>query len=159
MGLWNGAKSVVTRGLSIRVDKWMSLDYIQETFSRTRLILAGMMTPKKAERDETFEQAMDRLGLTEEDIEQRTREFTKLTLSFSIIGLLVLSYGAFMLFKGHPWITLITVFLSVYAFSQAFHFHFWLFQVKNRKLGCSVSEWFNSEIRARDNKAGPSGEA
>ncbi len=159
MGLWSGAKSVVTKGLNIRVDKWMSLDHIEETFDRTKFILKDMLKPKKAQRHETFEQAMERLALDEEDVEQRKREFAKLTIAFMCIGLFILFYGAFMLYKGHAWITLITAFLSIYSFSQAFHFHFWLFQLKNKKLGCSFSEWFNSEIRSSDTgKSSSSGE-
>lgn len=159
MGLFGGAKNFVTRGLGFRLDKWMSIEYIQETFDRTRMILSGIMTPKKSNKEETFEEALDRLGLSEEDLEQRRREFVRLTISFGVIGVIVLGYGFYMLIQGHPWITLITAFLSIYAFSQAFHFHFWLFQIKNRKLGCSVMEWFNSEIRPRDDSnTGSTGE-
>lgn len=147
MGLWSGAKSVVTKGLSIRVDKWMSLDHIEETFDRTKLVVQDLFKPQKSTRKESFEQAVDRLALTEEDIEQRKREFTKLTIAFIVIAILILGYGGVMLYKGKAWITLIAAFLSIYAFSQAFRFHFWLFQLKNKKLGCTFSEWMNSEVR------------
>lgn len=153
MGLWSGAKSVVTKGLSIRIDKWMSLEHIEETFDRTRLIVKDLFKPKKARYSETFEQAMERLALTDEDLEQRKREFIRLTIAFIVIAILLLGYGAYWLFHGKAWITLIATFLSMYAFSQAFRFHFWLFQLRNKKLGCTFSEWFNSQIHATDNQS------
>ncbi len=141
-----GIRSFFTKGLNFRPDKWLSLDYVQDTFVRTRLILHDLVVPKKAKYKETFEQAMERLGLDEHDIEQRKIEFKRLYISFLVIGLAILSYGTYVLMYGQAWVTLLTAGLSLYAFSQAFRFHFWLFQLNNRKLGCTVREWFNNRI-------------
>lgn len=150
MGLKNTTKSFFTKGLHFRIDKWMSIDTIQDTTYRLKQIVVDLAVPKKATRSETFDEAMDRLGLNEDDLAQRKKEWTQLYISFLIIGLTIIGYGAFMLFKGHPWVTLISAFLCMYAFGQAFRFHFWLFQLKNRRLGCSVKEWWNSQIHLKE---------
>ena len=148
MGLWRGTK----RALDWRLDRWIGLEFIQDTFVRTKSVVQDVFVPKKAKHPETFQDAIERLNLSEEDLAARQKEFTTLIIAFILIGFGVLAYGAYMLFAGHAWITLICTFLGIYAFAQAFRFHFWLFQIKHRKLGCTFSEWFNSEIHSSKNK-------
>jgi len=37
--------------------------------------------------------------------------------------------------------------LTLYVLTQAFRYHFWLFQLRNRKLGCTLSEWWNARVK------------
>jgi intracellular multiplication protein IcmV len=148
MGLWRGTKSFFSKGLNVNVEKWLALDVAKDNYDSLKYIVKDAFVPKKARYHETFEESMERQGLTEEDIEQRKQEFTKLSLSFVVIGFLIVVYGLAMLFYGHYWQTIISLFIAMYAFSQAFRFHFWLFQLRNRKLGCTFKEWFNSEIQS-----------
>ena len=148
MGLWKTTKTVTSKLIDIRVDKWMSLDYIKDVSSRTRYILKDLVVPQKATRTETFEQALERLHLSENDIAQRKIEFTRLLYTFLTIAGLIISYALYMIIMGNPISSLVSFCLSLYALSQAFRFHFWLFQIKNRKLGCTLKEWFNSKINS-----------
>lgn len=146
MGLWKSTKNIASKVFDVRVDKWMSLNYIQEVSGQTRSILKDLVVPKKATRTETYEQALERLHLTENDITQRKIEFTRLVYLFLGLSLLIICYAIYMIVKGYPLVGLISFCLSLYTLSQAFHFHFWLFQMKNKKLGCTPKEWFNSKI-------------
>ena len=154
MGIWSSTKKVASKVVDVRFDKWMSMGFIDEHFQRTKVILTDLVRPQKATRSETFEQARQRLGLSEEDLQQRKIEFTRLCYTFLVLGALIIAYALYMLYMGSPFVTLICFCLALYAFSQAFRFHFWLFQLKNRKLGCSVREWLNSEVdeTTRSNK-------
>lgn len=155
MGLWSGTKTVFSKAFDWRIDKWMSLPYAKDVFDQTKSIVFDLVKPKGSGVIETYEEAMERLALTNDDIAQRKKEFHQLFLSFMCIGFAVVVYGAYMLFMGHPWLTLISMLLSLYAFANAFKFHFWLYQIKQKRLGCTFKEWLNSEVysvEARKNR-------
>jgi intracellular multiplication protein IcmV len=146
MGLWRSTKKTSIKLLDFRIDKWMSLEQAKDTWYRTKLLIQGLIIPQKSSRIETFEQAMQRLALTENDLQQRQREFTRLCYIFLCMGITVIIYAGYMISQTHHVSALISFCLALYAFSQAFRFHFWLFQVRNRKLGCTINEWLNSKI-------------
>jgi intracellular multiplication protein IcmV len=140
------SKQVAGRLVDVRVDRWMSWDYISETTERLKNNLTDIVIPKKATYSETFDEAMLRMDLTEEDLAQRKKEFTRLLYYFLGIAFVIIAYALFMAFKGSMITSLIAFCLSMYALTQAFRFHFWLFQLKNRKLGCTIKEWINSAV-------------
>jgi len=146
MGLWKSTKNIASKVFDVRVDRWMSLAYVKEVSQQTQSLLKDLVIPKKAKRIETFEQALIRLNLSEADVQQRIVEFTRLVYFFVGISILIILYAIYMMVRGYPLVSLISFCLSLYTFSQAFHFHFWVFQMKNRKLGCTLKEWLNGKI-------------
>lgn len=144
MGIFRSTKKLSTKIVDVRVDKWLSVDYLKETTNHFKVILIDIFVPKKPKFSESFEEALQRLELSEKDLQQRKEEFTRLFLFFTILSLSVISYGIYLAYKGSFGASLIAFCLSLYALTQAFRFHFWLFQLKNRKLGCTIKEWFNS---------------
>lgn len=146
MGLFSGIKKMGGRIIDLRADKWMSLGIIKDSFERTSSILADMVIPQKAHRKETFEEALLRLNITEADLTERRKEFGRLVAIYGSIGLIIVLYGIYMGINKHFAAALISTCLSLYAFGQAFRFHFWLFQINHRKLGCTVKEWLNSRV-------------
>ena len=151
MGLFSGLKKVSGRIVDVRVDKWMSFDSIKDSFEKTSSLISDMITPTKAKRKESFSEALVRLNITEADLEQRKKEFSRLVIVYTTIGLSIVLYGIYMAIQQHFAAGLISICLSIFAFGQAFRFHFWLFQIQHRKLGCSVKEWFNSKLSAEEN--------
>lgn len=139
-------KKVGGRLVDVRVDKWMSWDYLGDTANRFKVLLLDIVIPKKATYSETFEEAMQRLGLTEDDVEQRKKEFVRLIAFFIVLALAIVSYALYLAFQGSLAPSLIAFCLALYSLSQAFRFHFWLFQLRHRKLGCTIKEWMNAKI-------------
>lgn len=146
MGLFSGLKKVGGRIIDVRVDKWMSLSSIKDSFDKTSSILSGLVIPENAKRKETFQESLVRLGISEADLEQRKKEFFRLVVIYTLIGLSIIFYGIYMAIKQHFAAGLISICLSLFAFGQAFRFHFWLFQIQHRKLGCTLKEWLNSSV-------------
>lgn len=146
MGMFSGIRKVAGRVVDVRADKWMSFHFIRDSFDKTAGVVADLVIPKQAERQETFEDALRRLNLTEDDIKARQSEFTRLVAIFMILGVSIIGYAIYMVIHKNYAAGLISICLSLYAFSQAFRFHFWLFQMKNRKLGCTIQEWLNSKV-------------
>lgn len=153
MGLFTKSKKVAGKIVDVRVDKWVSWDYLSETTNRFKSVLVDIAVPKKATYSETFEEALVRLNLTPEDIAQRKIEFTRLLFFFVGLSLIVILYGLYMAFTGGLVSSLIAFCLSLYCLTQAFRFHFWLFQIKHRKLGCTWQEWFNSSVHSSESSS------
>lgn len=139
-------KKISGRLVDVRVDKWMSWDYLEETALRFKSLFMDIVIPQKANIAETFEEAKQRLDLTEADIAMRKKEFTRLFYFFLVLALAILGYALTMAVKGSMTTSLIAFCLALYALTQAFRFHFWLFQLKVRKLGCTLKEWMNSTV-------------
>ncbi len=150
MGLFTGVKKVGSRIVDVRVDRWMSIGVIKDSFEKTSSLISDMVVPAKAQRKESFQEALIRLGLTEQDLIQRKKEFFRLVVVYTIIGLTIVMYGIYMAVNQHFAAGLISICLSLFAFGQAFRFHFWLFQIQHRKLGCTVSEWLNSKVTGEE---------
>ena len=146
MGFFRGVGKVAGALVDIRVDKWVSFSYIKDSFLGIKGVATDVFSVKQQKRSETFEQAMARLNLTEEDLVRRKKEFLSLTFLFVALSIGLLGYGIYWAANLVVSATLISFSLCAFCLSQAFRFHFWYFQVKNRKLGCTVQEWFNSKI-------------
>ncbi len=139
-------RGIFSHIVDTRVDKWMSWDYISETTDRIKRSVGDLMTPEKPKYKETFREAMIRLNLSEEDVQQRKKEFTRLFYMFLLISLGIIGYAVYMAYQGYFAACLISFCLACYSFTQAFKWHFWLFQIRNRKLGCTIKEWLNGTV-------------
>lgn len=148
MGIFKSTRGIASRIIDIRVDKWLSLDYLTETTNRYKILLKDSVVPQKATYSETFEEAMERMNLTEIDLVQRKKEFTQLFYAFLGLSVGIILYALYMAFKGSMISSLISFCLCLYTLAQAFRFHFWLFQLENRKLGCTFKEYLNSKVIA-----------
>lgn len=145
MGLFSTVKKAAGNAFDFRVDKWVGWDFIVETTNDYKRIVLDMATPDSPEYSETFEEALERLGLTEADLAARKKEFTRLFVFFIVLSLCIIGYGLYMAVQGSMIPAIIAFCISIYSLSQAFRFHFWLFQIKYRKLGCTVKEWMNGK--------------
>ena len=121
----------------------VGLDYLTRFGKSISDSILFMLHGKPSGRNETFEQAIERLHLTEKDIQKRQQHFLTLSLIFSFFALLVTIYCIYLAWNAH-WIAAIISFSVVLIIlTQVFRYHFWHFQVKQRRLGCSLKEWWN----------------
>lgn len=101
-----------------------------------------VFTAATPEREETFEEAMERLNLTESDIQTTANNYFLYSIVFLVIAVIAFIISFYFLIVHSSisaWILGLagTALLVV----QAFRFHFWYFQIKHRKLGCTFEEW------------------
>lgn len=144
MGIWSGAKKTVGAIINIRVDRWIGTHNLKDGWGSITSGAKSVFTTSKAEVNETFEEALDRLNITEEDLKQRKKEFTKLFIFYAIFALLLFIYALYLLvIKSNIGGTVLTTSLMLYCLVNVFRFHFWLYQINHKKLGCSISEWLN----------------
>ena len=147
-------KRRISRGIKayfkpfVNVRGWMGVDNLAE---QTRYITstskAVFKTQKGTGRVETFEQAMQRMQLTEQDIWQRQQEFMRLAAIFFVVMLVTLSYAFYLLSVGKFLGGIVAGGVTAITLAMAFRYHFWYVQTKKRKLGCTFKEWLDAGFR------------
>ena len=75
MGFFSRVKDAGGYVINLRVTKWMALDQVKGSYTQLANITRSIFNPEQAERTETFEQALQRLQLTQAEIDQRQIEF------------------------------------------------------------------------------------
>lgn len=126
---------------------WLGYDAVK---SQTRLVVdlaRDVLTTEKPERKETFEEAMKRLNVTEADVKTVSEDYLFYSILFTGFAALVFIASFVMLFYYDTFAGwLIALSIVAILLSQAFRFHFWHFQIKHRKLGCTFEEWKSGKI-------------
>lgn len=132
----------LTRKTFVNPAGWLDYDAVKFTTTSIWETLKSLFFPPASGRQETFEQAVKRLGLTEEDIKNAENRYLLIAFFFVILGSLAFVMCFYYLIH-HETIAgcLLAIAVSALLFSQAFRYHFWYFQTKYRKLGCTFQEW------------------
>lgn len=137
----------VSRKTFINLSAW--LDYpALAAYTRTIAdVLRAQFTLPKAQREETFEQALARQRIPESDVNAIAKTYRQFALFFLALGCLAFLYGFFILFRYYTftgWLLAMSV--TAIFFSQAFRFDFWSLQMRKRKLGLSFADWQESVL-------------
>jgi len=126
------------------ISRLMGLPYLAAFTKSITGSAREMIKPRQSEREETFEEAVTRLQLTEEDIQKRKKQFLNLAISFGVFAFVVLCYTVYLFWNGHILAGILGVAVTIMILTQVFRYHFWHFQMKKRKLGCTLKEWLKS---------------
>ena len=136
---------VLSRIINIR--SWSDWDRMK---SFTLYLFNGIkkfMVPQKNVESESFEAAKKRLNLTDTDILRRQAGLLRVCWLMLLFAFGLLCYSMYHFF----YLNLLGGFLSLIvmciALILAFRYHFWYFQMKERKLGCSFREWYQQGLR------------
>lgn len=105
-----------------------------------------LFVPQEATVTESFEDAMKRLNLNEADLLAKQKALYRLSIVMLVAASAILIYSGYQLFYGSFKATLISLVVLMIALVLAFRYHFWYFQIKNRKLGCTFDEWYKKVI-------------
>src|SRR5687768_14450979 len=95
MGIVSGLKNMAVNALGYKTLKTQT--------NALKTTVVTLLSPQKASRKETFEEALVRLNLTEEDIQKRTQEFKRLLTIFGLLGILIAIYLIYALIEK-AWI-------------------------------------------------------
>lgn len=122
---------------------WMNVKGLRESGDTIAKTFKSLQEAKLSNRQETYEEAMSRLGLTEKDIQARMRQCLISAWIYFACAFLLFLYGFYLLiyvsFSGFLIAWILTILSGVYAYREAF----WYFQMKIKKLGCSAIEFLN----------------
>lgn len=125
----------------VDIPKWVALDDMSDSITNVVDLGKTLFIPQKATFQETFEEALVRLNLTEADVAKREKEFIRLQFIFGGFALLVFAYCVYLLLESNFVCAVICFALISIILSQVFRYNFWAFQIRKRKLGCTFQEW------------------
>lgn len=145
MGILKIGGKIFTTVINIRADKWLGASYLKQSIGHTVSFAKALFIPKKADRKESFEESLARLNLSEAQLKTKESEFLRLFAFHLLLAFVTFCYCVFLFYKKNWGGGCTTLCLSLYPLAVAFRFHFWLFQLKNRRLGCTIQEWWNSK--------------
>ena len=127
------------------VDPRIGLNY-DELKEPTRVLCTnckGVLSPIPAKPavDETVEEAMKRFNVKEQDLQDISYTYLFFAGLFLVFGLGLFGFGIYLLLNSFYAAAILAIAFTVFLLSQAFKYHFWHFQIKFRKLGCTFAEW------------------
>lgn len=137
---------------------WLGYDTLKNQTQATWRFLKEAFTPTQVVREETFEQAMEQMKVTEADIQKISLNYLSYAIFFAALAVPMFFYGFFLLIHYRTfggW--MLSMAVTALLLAQAFRFHFWHFQIKYRKLGCTFAEWRSGKPFDQDKKEPPNG--
>lgn len=120
---WAGAKSLIDSGNNIKS------------------LFNAMVRVKKSTRQETFAQAVVRLDMTVQDVEDKVRQYRMTSSVFALFFIFGLAYSAILWLRYDRMTCVMGVAYSMLMFAFFFRESFWYMQIKKRRLGMSIVEW------------------
>jgi len=141
MGFWSSTRKVLGHAVDLRADRWLDYEGLKRSTVYILSQTKKLFTPETAHKSESFEEAVDRLDLSPQALSEQSDRYNYIAIFFLITTAALLAYALLTVLLGNWLGAGITFALSLYSLSLAFRFHFWHFQISQRKLGCSVRDW------------------
>lgn len=101
----------------------------------------------------SFEEAVKHYGMSEADLRKRMKNHLVTAIVCAILGLFAFGWMInLVFFNGMLLSGLVALGLSSLMLAYAFREHFFYFKIKQRRLNCTVREWFLSFMPGRGAK-------
>ena len=143
----------ITRKTFFNPSAWIDLSFLAFMQRTIVDVVKNLFQVETPDRTETFEQAMERLKLTEDQVQFGATNFRIYALIFLLLGILVFFYTFYILFKYKAYFAwLLGMATSALFFSQAFKYDFWSLQMRKRTLGITGREWLDYVLGVKETK-------
>ena len=127
------------------VRQWSDYDRLKAFTTYIGETIKTVFVPTKIVPVDTtvsFENAKIENNLTDEGLNKRKNALLRLSLLMCCLGILILGYAIYQASFGTWKAAMVSMVISMIGFVLAFRYHFWYFQIKERKLGCTFKEWY-----------------
>ncbi len=125
---------------------WLDVDRVKKFTQYIIDLFQRLFVPSPKAPEESFDDALKRLNITPEQLFKRQRMLFRMSILMLVCAVLLFFYGLYEWFYGGILGVLLTVVVIFIALTLAFRYHFWYFQMKERKLGCSWKTWLNEGL-------------
>jgi len=132
---------------NFQFSRWMGMHEIKSNASNIKTLFNELTKYDQSEFSETFEEAIKRLKLSEQDVANRTIYFLRLSMLYLFFALCLVAYGIYLYFVGDLIGTLMCVPIISVLLSFCFKEHFWYTQMKHRRLGMSFRNWLDCLLK------------
>ncbi len=144
-------KGIVKKSVSslFNVRRWVAWDDIVGFGKMIVFLFKGVtkLPRKGAAQDETFDQVVNRLGLTEQDIKQNMQIRLRAVLIYLALALGLIIYMVYMMINSHWLAGIFCILLIMLSLAYAFRDHVWYTEMKHRKFHCTVKEWIRFTLK------------
>ncbi|MBB72278.1 MAG: hypothetical protein CMF50_07760 [Legionellales bacterium] len=130
----------------VDVPSWMGYRSIKGSSQSLADSAKIIFDVSESEREESYQEALKRLGLTEAEAQAKSKALFNLFLAFAGLGLAILCYSVFLAWEGALRSFLVGTTLALVSFATAFRYHFWHFQIKSKRLGCNFKDWWYGNL-------------
>lgn len=144
----------VTRKTFFDPTSWIGYDDLKAQNKTLFQIIFSLFVIPKAEKSETFEEAMQRFNISLPQADSIASRYKRYAILFVVAGLATLSFAVYLLF--FPVILtgfLLGIATAALLLVQAFKYDFWAFQIRHRKLGCTFAEWKSGKVDNKEPRA------
>lgn len=125
--------------------EWLSVNTLVDSHETITSLVKEAMAKPVATAPETFEESIQRQGLTENDIIEGEKTYRALAIVFFLLGLAAVIYSFYLLVLARTvWGFLLGVATTSLFWAHAFKYDFWALQMRSRKLGMTFSDWKRS---------------
>ncbi len=143
MGIWSGIKKGLDFVFYIRPKQWFNWDFMKSSTSETIEIVKNIYRAPQKGSTETFFQAIERHRLSVQDLHNLRSRFFYISLFFFVLAIGMSIYALTGFLEENYLQFLGSASLVFFLLAQSFRYHFWYFQIVQKRLGCSFREWFN----------------
>lgn len=145
----------VTRALGkaikpfVNVTRWVGWDQVAAEGKNIVNMAKDLIKVKAPETHaETFEQAVIRLNLTEDDIQKRRKSLLMGASVYLLFAFALLIYAFYLFIWSENFLAgLLALIVAGLALAFTYREHFWYFQMTVRRLGCSFKDWVSFTFR------------
>jgi intracellular multiplication protein IcmV len=136
--------SVFSRIINIRL--WFDWERTKSFTVALKNGIKGLFVLNKNPKTESFDLAATKMNLTENDLLLKQTALFRLSIVMLTAAVMILVYAGFQLFHGSLKAFSVSLVVMMIALALAFRYHFWYFQIKHRKLGCTFREWYRQGL-------------
>jgi len=134
----------------VNVHEWIGLSNLAVMTRGLASGISKIFRPEKAQRSESFDEAIKRLNLTPKQIQEKQKTFLQIAITMGCFAIICLIYTLYLLWNGHIGAGCFAFIVALIVLSYGFRFHFWYFQLKNKKLGCTFKEWLDAKVTGEE---------
>ncbi len=149
MGVRSFVKNTVKANTNVK--GWSSWDSIKGNAKVVGRFIDDLKAPdaKVPPVSLTFEEAMKKYGMTEADVNKSMKTYLLTAIVCLVFSVAAFLWMLYLFYNGMFLSGLVSFSLSALMASYGFREHFYYFQMKHRKLNCTIGEWVSSFFSKR----------
>lgn len=112
----------------------------------TSFLISGfknLFVVKSSKKAQSFDAVKAKFRLTDAELLEKQRGLFRMFILMMIFSAFIFIYCLYHLVIANYYTALLSFIVTLIALTLAFRYHFWHYQIKYRRLNCSISEWFN----------------
>ena len=120
--------------------------FVSHVFTRVFSIDQEKEAANKAKATASFKMAQKQQNLSDKQLLVQQKALFRLSMLMVLIAVGILTYSIYHFFYGFWKAGAVSLIITMLSLTLAFRYHFWYFQIKNKKLGCTPQEWFRKGL-------------